>query len=159
MHHNKTHGCSIGARRKLYDVWRQMRRRCYDPACKDYPLWGGRGIGVCHEWHNPRAFCEWAEQNGYADGLTIERVDNDSGYSPGNCTWIPNERQARNTRRIRYITAFGQTKSASDWARETGISYTSLIMRLNLGWSPERALTEPPVKGKNQFGNPLRAAP
>lgn len=153
-HFNTTHGCSTGGRRRLYDVWRQMHRRCYSPACKDYPAWGGRGIAVCDAWHDVRAFVAWAESSGYRRGVTIERVDNNGNYEPSNCRWIPNEQQASNTRRLTFIDAFGQRRRIDDWAVLTGIGYRTIKMRLALGWDVERALTEMPVLGKNQAGLP-----
>lgn len=151
---NRTHGMSVGVSRKLYDVWRQMHRRCYDPAAKDFPAWGGRGISVCEQWRVVGNFCEWAWSSGYKTGLTIERVDNDAGYSPGNCRWIPNKQQAKNTRRRRFLAAFGKTQGLDDWSAETGISYRTLVTRLTAGWDPVRIVTEPAVKGKNQTGLP-----
>ena len=136
----RTHGKSVGPTRKLYDVWRQMHRRCYDSACKDYPMWGGRGIGVCHEWSDVAAFCAWAESSGYREGLTIERVDNMAGYSPGNCQWIENERQAENTRRRRPITVNGETMGLCDASRRFGVPYTTIVARLNRGLSGEEAV-------------------
>lgn len=153
-HFNIKHGCSSGPRRKLYDVWRQMHRRCYSPACKDYPAWGGRGITICSEWHDVRAFCEWAESSGYRDGVTIERRNNDGNYCPENCHWIPNERQASNTRRLTYLVAFGERRRLDEWARISGIKYRTLKMRINLGWDAETALTVAPVRGRNQAGLP-----
>ena len=154
VHHNTKHGCSSGPRRKLYDVWRQMHRRCYSPACKDFPAWGGRGITICQEWHDVRAFCAWAESAGYAAGLTIERVDVNGNYEPGNCRWIPNEKQASNTRRLTFLEAFGETRRIDEWAAITGIKYRTIKMRLALGWDAEAALTVVPVKGRNQAGLP-----
>lgn len=153
-HHSTVHGCSTGQRRKLYDVWRQMLRRCYEPACKDYPAWGARGIAVCDEWHEVQAFCEWAASSGYQRGLTIERVDVNAGYSPSNCRWIPNELQASNTRRLTFIEAFGERRRVDEWAAIAGIKYRTIKMRLALGWTPEVALTVAPVKGRNQAGLP-----
>ena len=149
---NRSHGKSVGVERKLYDVWRQMHRRCYDKACKDFPAWGGRGILVCPEWHDVVSFCAWAKVSGYRTGLTIERTDNNAGYSPGNCRWIENSLQAKNTRRVKPLSAFGKTMMIADWVEWSGIKYRTILMRINLGWPVERAVTEKPVKGKNQFG-------
>ena len=91
----KTHGLS---KTRLYGVHRQMMQRCSNPAHRDYPGWGGRGIAVCAEWRDFIVFREWALSSGYAEGLTIERGDNDGNYCPQNCAWIPNELQAKNRR-------------------------------------------------------------
>lgn len=138
---NRRHGMATQGTldRRLYDVYRQMIRRCYDPKCKDFPAWGGRGIAVCEPWKSSvLIFSEWAKGSGYRAGVTIERQDNDQGYSPDNCTWIPNAEQARNTRRIRWLEFNGKRQSVADWARETGMPYRRIMARLNMGWSIER---------------------
>ena len=141
---NKTHGFS---QIKLYDVHRQMMRRCYNEDCKDYPCYGERGITVCDEWHDLATFIEWCKSSGYRDGLTIERVDVNAGYEPSNCTWIVNERQAANRRHHVLITAQGLTMTASDWARKCGISRTTLITRLRLGWNHDDVVSKPVCAG------------
>jgi len=80
-------------------VLRSMCFRCYNPKCKQYKYYGARGIRVCDEWNwHPEAFIEWALSHGYRKGLTIERIDNDGNYEPGNCTWIPQSEQLKNQR-------------------------------------------------------------
>ncbi|MGL5284217.1 MAG: hypothetical protein ACRC8W_21145, partial [Plesiomonas shigelloides] len=99
-HHLKTHGLSVEFK-KLRWVWVAMRQRCYNPSNKDYPNYGARGITICNEWDNFKDFHSWAVSTGYREGVTIERVDVNGNYDPTNCTWIVNERQALNTRKIR----------------------------------------------------------
>ena len=137
---NKTHGLSY---HKLYDVHRQMLRRCENSDCKDYPAYGARGISVYDEWKNIRAFMNWCLSSGYRDGLTIERVDVNGDYEPSNCTWIENERQAHNTRRLHKITANGETRFIAEWARATGISRNTIYSRLRSGWSECDSVTLP----------------
>lgn len=84
---------------KLHRVWLAMRQRCYNPRCKDFPHWGGRGVRVCKEWDDFGAFETWAVSNGYSEGLTIERINVNGNYEPQNCTWIPKSEQAKNTTR------------------------------------------------------------
>lgn len=89
-----THGKSTT---KLYQVWSSMKYRC-NSANKDY---GDRGIAVCTEWANSyKEFSEWAHSNGYSEGLTIDRKDNDKGYTPSNCHWVTMQVQADNKRTI-----------------------------------------------------------
>lgn len=84
---------------RLYRIWTAMKTRCTNPNSKDWPNYGGRGIGVCEKWLNDfSAFCEWALENGYADDLTIDRKNNDRGYCPENCRWATRAEQNQNKR-------------------------------------------------------------
>ena len=67
-----------------YKIYWGMRNRCENPNVSSYKYYGGRGISVCEEWHDPRAFGKWAEENGYEQGLSIERIDVNKGYCPSN---------------------------------------------------------------------------
>lgn len=147
---NRRHGWAADDR-KLYSVWRQMLRRCETEECKDFPAYGGRGIAVCQEWHDVSAFCEWAHANGYRAGLSIDRIDGSLGYAPGNCRWATATEQARNIRRNRQITAFGETLCISEWSARTGIRGQTILTRLRLGWAPERVVGELPLRGRNQY--------
>lgn len=91
-----THG---GTNTKLYAAWCNMKERCYNPKHEYYYLYGERGISVCDEWlHDFSAFRNWSLENGYADGLTIDRIDNYKGYSPDNCRWTTWSVQNKNKR-------------------------------------------------------------
>lgn len=140
------HGLSI-ADRRLYDVHRQMIQRCENERSKDFGNYGARGISVCAEWHDPVVFFAWARQSGYRHGLTIERVDVNDGYHPGNCTWVPNEVQSHNTRSNVFLTIGETTMHLAAWARHFGLRWPTVASRIRMGWDHERAVTTPVTRG------------
>ena len=126
---------------RLYRIWKAMRSRCNNPNTLAYPRYGGRGIGVCKEWDDFSKFRAWAIANGYSDDLSIDRVDNDGGYSPDNCRWATRKEQNTNQRSNRMIEFHGERKTLTEWAALMGLSFTCVDDRLRRGWSVEKALT------------------
>lgn len=94
---------------RLQAVWSHMKQRCYNPNCKEYEHYGGRGITVCEEWKNSiKNFADWAYKNGYEEHLTLDRIDNNGDYEPNNCRWATMEVQQNNKRNNKYYqTSFG----------------------------------------------------
>ena len=82
----------------LYHVHNMMKQRCFNPNNKNFKDYGGRGIQVCKEWLDYAEFRKWATENGYKQGLSIERINNDGNYCPENCTWITLSEQQKNRR-------------------------------------------------------------
>jgi hypothetical protein len=142
------------AHTKIYRVYCRMKQRCYDQNVKEYKHYGGRGIKVCAEWLDDfMEFYKWATENGYKEGLTIDRKDVNGNYEPNNCMWVDRKAQNNNTRANRYITYNGETHTMAQWAEIKGLKLQTLANRLNIyGWDIERALNEKAVVGKNQKG-------
>lgn len=124
----KKHGM---AETRLWKIWVGMRSRCNRELDKSYPDYGGRGISVCEEWSEFEPFMKWALLNGYADELTIERIDVNGDYCPENCRWATKSEQSNNKRNNRMITYAGKTQSLADWSRELNIPYKTLISRID----------------------------
>ena len=146
---NRTHGWSAD-QPKLYDIFKQMHRRCINPKSKDYRDYGARGIRVCEEWQDIDAFCRWALASGYRSGLSIDRIDSNGNYEVGNCRWVALEKQAANTRKNLFITHNEETLHLQEWARRTGIHFQTIRQRIRAGWNAADALTIPPERGRNQ---------
>ena len=127
-----------------YEVWRHMIERCQDSKRKDWPRYGGRGIVVCQRWRD--SFPAFYEDMGPrpTPAHSIDRINNDGNYEPGNCRWATVAEQASNKSNNRYLTFDGQTLTVSQWARKLGIKVDVLNLRLShYNWTVERALTQP----------------
>lgn len=147
--HTESCGCipsgpSRGSGRRkdpLRGRWRSMLDRTTNPKNHRYPDYGGRGIAVCERW---KSFQGFAEDMGptFSPELTLERIDNDRGYEPGNCRWATVIEQARNKRTSHFVTFRGHTKTIAEWAELLGLNYDTVRGRLTKqGWSVERTLT------------------
>lgn len=133
-----------------YRRWRSMLNRCYNPNHTYYYNYGGRGITVCDEWKNDyEKFCEWANQSGYEKSLSLDRIDNNKGYSPENCRWATRKQQGRNQRTNHKITINGKTKLMCEWAEISGISEKNIYKRIKRGWRNEELLR--PLKEKSHY--------
>lgn len=128
----------------LYGVWRSMIARCEDKNNSQYHLYGGRGIKVCSLWR--KSFEAFRDDMGPkpTTSHSIDRIDNDGHYEPGNMRWATPREQAANLRKNVNLTHDGQTLCVSEWARRTGLREGTLRRRLKLGWDSDKALTTPP---------------
>jgi hypothetical protein len=125
----------------LYMAWQDMKRRCHDPRHWHYELYGARGIAVCPEWRESfEAFALYIGERP-TPKHSLDRIDNDRGYEPGNVRWGSVEEQQNNTRRSRKFTFKGRTLTMAQWARELGVDRRVIHGRLKRGWSVEDALT------------------
>lgn len=126
---------------KLYWVWAAMIQRCTNPKNEHYADYGGRGIFVTERWLLFENF--FADMGEPADGMTLEREDNDGPYSPDNCSWRSRVHQNQNTRRNREITVGGKTECLQHWLRHFGICSDTFYKRVASGMTEEEALTRP----------------
>jgi hypothetical protein len=129
---------------RFYKIWQNMKTRCYNSKTIDYSRYGGRGIIVCKEWKTFQGFHKDMFFS-YKTELTLDRIDNNKGYSKENCRWATRKEQAQNTRNIdgaKKYTFNGITKTIREWAEKIGIKRTTLSNRLQShNWNIEKALT------------------
>lgn len=124
-------------------MWKGIKARCYNKNHKNYDRYGGRGVVMCDDWKNSfQEFEQWALQNGYEDGLTVDRIDNNGIYSPDNCRLVTRVAQANNRSNSIMVTYNGITETLSWWAKELGIKYSTLYYRINTGVEPEMAFVK-----------------
>lgn len=134
---------------RIYNVWQGMKQRCYNPNETEYGNYGGRGITVCKEWlgeHGVENFAEWAYSTGYDENAehgecTIDRIDNDKGYSPDNCRWATNKEQQRNKRNNFVVIYKEKEMTLSEVSEITGINRETLSSRLGRGMTIEEAVS------------------
>lgn len=150
--HNKSYD-------RLYNIYRNMIHRCYNPIDKRYYTHGARGITVCDEWQldknhtGMKNFYKWAFNNGYQEDLTIDRIDNNGNYEPLNCRWADYFVQGNNKRNNHMITYNEKTQSLAQWSRECGIGSGTISNRIKSNWSIEKALNTPVKKNKKGCNN------
>ena len=141
-----THGMS---HTRLYNIWSCMISRCENANNTAFAYYGGRGITICPEWRSFVGFHKWAVAHDYDEHLTLDRIDNDGDYSPENCRWGTQREQMLNTRANNHITAFGETKPATLWARDSRCPLDNpqtITKRVSRGWDAEKAITAPSAR-------------
>lgn len=149
--HVKSCGCKFRGKdiqnthnSRIYNIWYGMIKRCTDIKNKDYKNYGAKGIKVCSEWQeNYTNFYNWSILNGYQDNLTLDRIDNFSGYEPNNCRWADMSQQHRNYSQNRNYTINNETKCLTEWCKKYKINYTTALARIKKGKKILEALTIP----------------
>ncbi|MGE0584134.1 MAG: hypothetical protein AB7O39_03265 [Flavobacteriaceae bacterium] len=126
-----------------YDCWTKIKGRCFNPGAHDYPRYGGRGITVAPEWK-----CDFekflSDMGPRPDGMSIDRIDVNGNYEPGNCRWATDTEQARNRRNSCLISAFGMEMNLHDLCDLIDGDAAAIYRRIHtLGWAHERAITTP----------------
>ena len=151
------HGCTERDKRnsqhpewRSYCAWLNMHRRCKRTDLKDYPNYGGRGIRVCPEWEDFTAF--YHDMGSPPIGGSLDRIDNNGNYEPGNCQWTTKRAQARNRRSNRILEHNGKSMSVTEWAEHLGLPRQRIKNRLHRGWSIERVLSVENFEDKGRFG-------
>lgn len=135
----RTHGLSNSPE---YKVWVEMVRRCTKPNDPSYPRYGGRGVTVFCAWVGPGGFDVFIEHVGRRPDpkATIDRIDNERGYEPGNVRWASQSDQQRNRRSNRMITFGGHTMPLVAWSEKTGVKRETIAYRIKRGWPLQKAL-------------------
>jgi hypothetical protein len=137
-------------RSRFYEIWSGIKKRCLNKNCPAFPNYGGRGITLSKEWKSFTSFknsmhesyLEAIKANGEAN-ISIDRINNDDGYSKENCRWATRTEQANNRRGKRLLTFIGKSQNAKAWSQELKIPYVNIRSRIARGWSDERILTQP----------------
>lgn len=131
---------------RLYRIWEGIKSRTQNPNDKDFHHYGARGIEICRQWSASfKRFEAWAQQNGYTDELTIDRIDNEKGYSPENCQWASIKDQANNRRTNVLLQYKGEEKTLRQWCDELNLNYQTMYSRICRGkkWGVEKAFESP----------------
>lgn len=119
-----------GSGTQLYNVWKKIRERCYNPNDVNYHRYGGRGIKLCDEWEDFSNFKTWSDSNGYTSTLTIDRINNDGNYEPSNCRWVDMTTQVRNRSITRKVVYKGENVTIKELSDRYNVNYYLLYDRI-----------------------------
>jgi hypothetical protein len=140
---------------RLHNIWLSMKERCYNVNNHGYKNYGDRGIVICDEWLDDfMSFYDWANDNGYNNKLTIDRIDNDKGYSPDNCRWATPLIQQNNTRQTHKVEINGVIKSISEWSRVSGVKRDTILSRIKKGLTGDSLIAKTYSEAKYKSGIP-----
>lgn len=125
---------------KLYSAWVNMKQRCYNSTCREYPWYGAKGIQVCVEWRDSaKAFIDWALSAGWQEGLYIDRIDPTKGYEPANCRWVTRSFSCSHVRHK--ITRLADGTSLKEYCLEHGLKLSTIQKRMSwLGLTADEAI-------------------
>lgn len=141
--HNKS-------REKIYHIWNSMKARCYYHKSYGYKNYGARGIKICDEWLNDfMNFYNWAIENGYKEGLSIDRIDVNGDYEPSNCRWATRKEQANNKRVNKIVTYKGEKYTISQLSELIKIPYETLLWRIKHNWNENELSIKVNLNNKN----------
>ncbi len=137
---NTTHGLS---HTHEYATWARIKDRCYNPKNIGFHRYGGRGITMCEAW--ARSFLAfYADMGPRPSGASLDRIDNNRGYEPGNCRWATPTEQANNRRSNRVLQCRGQSRTIAEWSRVSGVSEDVIFQRITkLAWPHDEAIFSP----------------
>ena len=145
---SRTHGMANsrvkGYANKAYGVWQAMRDRCSNPNRADFHRYGGRGVSVCQRWEKFENF--YADMGEPPTGTSLDRIDNDKGYSKKNCRWATRKEQVYNSTRIKYVVIKGVSKPLQVWLKESGIKRDTYYRRVRKGFTEQEALQQGEAK-------------
>ena len=118
---------------RTYRCWQDMKQRCLNPNAQAFKDYGARGITVCKAWEE--SFANFLADMGEApEGMSLDRINNELGYSPENCRWANQKQQNRNHRGCVFIEYLGEKKTIIEWSEQTGINEKTLHARFVKGW-------------------------
>lgn len=124
---------------RIFKIWAGIRKRCTNPKCFSYPLYGGRGISVSKDWDEFINFYN-DMKNGYSDNLSLDRINPNGNYEKSNCRWATSKQQNRNRRNNKMIECDGQIKPLAEWSEISNINSSLILARINNGWDSKKAI-------------------
>jgi hypothetical protein len=146
MRYNKSHGMS---RTRFYRIWWKMKERCTDQTSTNYHKYGAKGVTICERWLDFNNFYEDMYST-YTDELTLDRIENEKGYTPENCRWATYKEQNRNKTDNTVVEYKGETLTLAEIVEKYNLKKNTFFGRLRLGWSLERAIEDKVRKQKQK---------
>lgn len=140
------HGHATRGETPTYRSWHSMNTRCLNPKKDNFAMYGGRGISVCAPWYDFKNFLR--DMGERLSGTTLERIESNGNYEPGNCRWATPKEQSNNSRKNVILRLHGISRNIAQWSDVTGLSHGAICARIRMGWPIERILTQSKVVGR-----------